>query len=238
MRTLVTYACNEYNDRIDFFIKHGIFEADDVDFLFVINNTTLKLDVPPFVKVMNRDNTGYDFGGWSYGLLTDDNYKKYECFIFLNQSIVGPFHKDTSTRWTDVFIGGLTNDIRLFGSTISTRQDPIKFPHVQSYAFCVNQETLKFLIDKEIFSLKNIPDTKDDAIFGREIQMSLEIIKNGWNIGSLDNYYRGVDFRFKDKKPEEYDIVWLDDFTYPNFESILFTREDVLFLKGNRGFMY
>ena len=40
--------------------------------------------------------------------------------------------------------------------------------------------------------------------------MSRKIIENGWNIGSLLTMYDTVDFTFKNKKPEEYNIRFIE----------------------------
>lgn len=243
MKTLVTYACSEYNERVEFFIKHGIFKSENVDFLFVINNETLKFDVPDFVTVINRENTGYDFGGWSYGTLEGDRYKKYDYFIFVNQSVVGPYFSDKTKQWTDIFISKLSDDVKLVGSTINAMVNSTKFQvkdyaHVQSFAFCVDKETFKFLIDCGIFSNIYL-ENKDRVIWEREVKMSRLILNNGWNIASLSKIYDGVDFRFKNKNPEDYaDVIWLGDLLYPHYESIVYTREEVLFVKGNRDMLF
>lgn len=83
-----------------------------------------------------RDNLGYDFGGWSEALFKDNLHEKYENYIFVNSSVVGPFLKpDFKGRWTDIYINGLKDNVKLFGSTINTIKDPLNWAHVQSYIF-------------------------------------------------------------------------------------------------------
>jgi hypothetical protein len=126
MKTVVLYTFNVYNDRVAFFVKHGIFKSDDVDFVIICNDLEFKIDtLPDYVTYINRPNIGYDFGAWSDALL---NYhyvdKDYDTYIFVNSSVYGPFirkkDKDEKdeTRWTDIFCNGLTDDIKLFGVTI------------------------------------------------------------------------------------------------------------------------
>lgn len=119
MRTLVLYVFHEYNMRVDYFIKNAIFEDSDVDFMIVCNNLNLRFVVPQYVTVLFRKNIGYDFGAWSYGLLHEDTYKSYDNFIFVNSSVMGPYLKGGG-RWTDVYLKGLSDDVRLFGSSINT----------------------------------------------------------------------------------------------------------------------
>jgi hypothetical protein len=69
--------------------------------------------------------------------------------------------------------------------------------------------------------------------------MSRKIIENDWNIGSLMNYYKGVDFRFKTKKPQDYNIKFLDDvINDKDYKNRVWTLYEVVFIKGNRGIIY
>jgi len=59
--------------------------------MVISNDKTIPFKVPTYVKTMHRDNIGYDFGGWSDALLTDNLYEGYDNFIFVNSSVLGPF---------------------------------------------------------------------------------------------------------------------------------------------------
>jgi hypothetical protein len=234
-KVLVLYVFHIYNDRVESFIKNAIFKDSNVDFLIISNDKSNRLDVPDYVMTLFRDNIGYDFGGWSDALLTDNLYKKYDAFIFVNSSVDGPYvpfyYKD---KWTDIYINGLENNIKLFGSTINTIEQPLEFSHVQSYIFSMDKTTLEYLIWCEIFSMTNYANTFHDCIWDKEVLMSRKIIENNWNIGSLLPYYTGVDFTFKDKKPEEYSIRFLNDVMYPQYRNTLWNEYHLVFIKGNR----
>ena len=231
MRVLVTYVFHELNNRVKYFIDNAIFEDTNIDFLLVINNPTLKIDIPSHVKVINRENIGIDFGGWSEGLLTNNLYKNYTHFIFANSSIKGPYlSHDFTGKWTDIFIDGLRDNIKLFGPTINTCRDPLHRSHVQSYLFSMNLETLEYLISKEIFSLTKIITNKDQVIWEREIGMSQLVIKNGWNIGCLMKQYNDIDFTFRTNNKS---IQYLDDIMYPQYINPK-EYSNYIFIKGNR----
>jgi len=246
MKTLVLYIFHEYNERVEYYIKNAIFYDKDVDFIVISNNEHLEITVPEYVKLFKRQNIGYDFGGWSDALLHNNLYKNYEAFIFANSSVIGPFvNKDS--KWTDIYLEGLTDDVKLFGSTINTQwygewspqnisieEQPLYNSHVQSYIFSMTLETLEYLITQEIFSVTNIANTYQDAIT-KEVQMSRKILHNNWNIGSLMKLYAGVDFRFIDKKPADYkNIAFQGDLMYEPHLNKIFTLEEVVFIKGNR----
>ena len=234
-KLLVLYVFHIYNNRVKHFIENCIFYDENVDFIIISNDKNNVFDVPDYVKTLFRDNIGYDFGGWSDALLTDNLYENYDNFIFVNSSVIGPFlpsyYKD---KWTDIYINGLQNNIKLFGSTINTCRDPLNKSHVQSYIFSMDKLTLKYLINCEIFSMINYAKTFGDAIWDKEVLMSRQIIKNNWNIGSLLPHYKNVDFTFSYKKPEEYSIDFLDDIMYLHYKNSLWNIYDIVFIKGNR----
>ena len=76
--------------------------------------------------------------------------------------------------------------------------------------------------------------TFQEAIWNKEVLMSRKILERGWNIGSLLQYYHGIDFTFLDKSPSDYSIPFLDDVMYPQYEDRLWQRERIVFIKGNR----
>jgi hypothetical protein len=234
-KLLVLYVFHIYNDRVKHFIENCIFNDENVDFIMISNNKNNKFEAPDYVKILFRDNIGYDFGGWSDALLTDNLYEKYDNFIFVNSSVIGPFIRpDYKDKWTDIYINGLQNNVKLFGSTINTCGDPLNKSHVQSYIFAMNKTTLKYLIDCKIFSITQYTKSKNSAIWEKEVLMSRLIIKNNWNIGSLFSYYKDVDFTFKYKKPSEYKIKFLNDIMYQRCKDTLWNVYDIVFIKGNR----
>ena len=268
MRTLVLYVFHEYNNRVEYFINNAIFKDEDIDFRIICNDPNLQFNVPPYVKVLFRENIGYDFGAWSYGLLHDETYKSYDNFIFVNSSVSGPYNTKGG-RWTDIYINGLTDDIRLYGSTINTlyqsytrflyeldncisptvscfiyplfneyamkrENNVLYFSHIQSYIYAMTRETLEYLISREIFSLKNIALTFNEAIINKEILMSREILNNNWNIGCLMSQYKGIDFRVIYKNPPECVANCPEDVMFSSYIGKYINPEELVFIKGNR----
>jgi hypothetical protein len=237
MTLLVLYVFHVFNDRVKNFLDKCIFYDKNTDFIIIVNDKNIKFDVPNYtnVKTFHRDNIGYDFGGWSDALLTDNLYEKYDHFVFMNSSCLGPFITSYyKGKWTDIYVEGLRDNIKLFGSSINTVGNPLYNAHVQSYIFSVDKHTLKFLIDCEIFSMTKYAHTFDEAIWEKEVLMSRKIIQNGWNIGSLLPYYQDVDFTFKTKMPHEYNITFLQDIMWPKYKDVLWNIFEVVFVKGNR----
>lgn len=234
-KLLVLYVFHIYNDRVKHFIDNCIFYDANIDFIIISNDKNNQFDVPEYVKTFFRDNIGYDFGGWSDALLTNNLYKNYDKFIFVNSSVIGPFLPQYyNKKWTDVYIDELQDNIKLVGSTINTCCRPLEASHVQSYIFAMDNITLQYLIDCEIFSLTNYTSTFWDTVNNKEILMSRKLIENNWNISSLLPYYKGVDFTFKNKKPEEYELPFLNDIMYQEHRNKLWSEYDLVFIKSNR----
>ena len=234
MKVLVLYVFHQYQNRVQHFIDHALFEDEDVDFIFICNDSNTSIDLPPYVKKMSRKNIGYDFGGWSYALLTQDLYKQYDQFIFVNSSVMGPYLPDYKGKWTDLYLNGLRDNVKLFGSTINTIKNPYQLSHVQSYIFAMDKTTLEYLIQCEIFSNTNYASTFLEAVWKNEVLMSRKIIEKGWNIGSLLEYYKDVDFTFTTKHHTQYPFPFLDDVMYPQYRGKLWNETQLVFIKGNR----
>lgn len=238
-KTLVVYVFHKCNEFVQSFIEHGVFQNPRVDFVFVCNNPTLRLGVPEYVTYLTRENVGWDFGGWSHGLLTDDRYKAYDSFLCINSTCMGPFlPRWCNKSWVDVFREELTDNVHLVGPTINCIRNPRHAAHVQSYCFAMTRPALDLLIEKEIFSLTKLFVNKYDAIDNGEIRMSREILAKGWNIAALVYYPREIDWTFKDKAPEEYEpeVTFFGDIAFPGFffqESI--HPYEAIFVKANRG---
>jgi hypothetical protein len=238
MKTLVLYVFHEYNDLVKKFIDKAIFKDDNIDFMIICNNLTFKIDnLPDYVIYKNRENVGFDFGGWSYGLLINDFYKNYDNYICINSSIIGPFLPDNfSGKWTDFYINCLKDNVKLFGSTINKDFHP----HVQTFIFSLNTETLEYLIRWQIFSLTNHYKTLWDTVINKEVFMSNLIIRNKWNIGCLIPYYKNTDFVKLIENNEIKDNMingHLDsksDIMYNEFYKKYWTETDIIFFKGNR----
>jgi len=233
-KLLVLFVFHIYNERVESFIKNCIFKDDNIDFVIVCNNKKIVYDCPDYVKKINRDNIGFDFGGWSHALLYNNLYSSYDNFIFVNSSVIGPFLKTEGIKWTDIYLSGLKDNVKLFGSTINTVSDPEHKSHVQSYIFSMDKLTLEYLIKCNIFSINRNVRNMNEAIWNKEVLMSRKIIENGWNIGSLLPYYQGVDFTFSNKKFKDYKLKNYDDLMFNKYHNVLWNEYELLFVKGNR----
>jgi hypothetical protein len=239
MKTLVLYVFYKYDEKVKGFIEKAIFKDDNIDFMIVCSDLNYKIEnLPDYVIYKNRENVGFDFGGWSYGLLIDNFYKNYDNYICVNASAVGPYVPENyKGKWTDFFINGLKDNVKLFGSTIN--KDVL--PHIQTFIFSLEKETLEYLIRCEIFSLTKHYNEKWDIIMYKEISMSYLVIKNKWNIGCLIPHYKNTDFvKLFDNMDLDNKLVFghpeykSEDLMYNEYYKKYWTETDIIFYKGNR----
>lgn len=200
MKTLVLYSYCELSKtkelrqtNLDFFIKKGIIDSDNIDFKIIINGHQVSINIPnkKNLEVIKRDNVSFDFGAYSSVILNID-YTKYNYFIFMNDSVRGPYLLNWFPRdhnWTELFTNKLDEQTKLVGATINFHKGN---PHVNSEMFATDLTGLKILIQNKIIS-KEILTKK--PVTTREIKQSQIILNNNYNIACMLEAYKNVDFR-------------------------------------------
>ena len=224
-KTLIIYTFYELNEYVKYVLNNAFFYHKNYKFVIVINNPTLKIDVPIYVDVVNRDNVNFDFGAYSY-YLNHNKYDIYDQFLFFNASLIGPFVPNGYTKpWTDIFLDKLTNDVKLVGISINIQISI----HVQSMLFCFSLETLKLLIKNGIFSNNVVYYNLNDVVINKEVKMSTIILNNKGNIACIIKKYNGIDFRNTKNHlqlpGENITMNWFKYFKSPT---------DTIFLKWNK----
>ena len=216
---------DEYKENLIYFLQNGLLEY--VDYYIIINGECT-VDIPNLnnIKVLKRENKGFDFGAWSYCIkqLT----KEYDYYVFLNTSVRGPYLSEedinNNVSWLDKFLVLFNNkDIKMVGTTIIIfnlkyynsfynliynykeiyyKDNNIDIydeylTHIQSMFFILNNEGLNYLLSQNFFDEDRINNYNDilDIIINYEIRLTQLILKNNWNIGSILDIYKNIDFR-------------------------------------------
>jgi hypothetical protein len=186
-----------YKENLNFFFNNGGI-LDYVDYYIVINgNYTITIPEKINIKVIQRENKGYDFGAWSMIL---NNYinKKYDYYIFINGSVRGPYISPYSiNNWLDKFMELFNNkDTKMVGSTINI-YDNAQSTHIQSIFFILDNDALLYLKKLNFFNEEELNNINDMWVLidNYEIKLSQLILKNGWNINCIIPYYRDLDYR-------------------------------------------
>jgi hypothetical protein len=185
---------DDYRNNFVFFLNNGI--LDYVDYYFIINGIhSITIPERNNIKVIYRQNIGYDFGGWSYGLTKINQI--YDYYIFINTSVIGPYLEINDSDWLQKFMKLFnTNDVKLVGSTINILNPPHQ-THVQSMFFILHRDGLELLNSKNFFNEAEINNLNfHKLIINKEILLSQHILKNNWNINCIVPHYRDLDYRY------------------------------------------
>jgi hypothetical protein len=89
---------------------------------------------------------------------------------------------------------------------------------------------VKYLRECKIFDTEIFTNDLIETIIYKEIAMSRKIIEKGWNIGCLHKYYRGTNFVDLSKNT----IQYLGDVMTVHNRNVIWTPEELIFIKGNR----
>ena len=204
---------DEYKENLSYFLNNGLLE--NVDYYIIINGECT-VDIPNLnnIKVLKRENKGFDFGAWSYCIkqLT----KEYDYYVFLNTSVRGPYLSEedinNNVTWLDKFLVLFNNeDIKMVGTTINIYQgftEQIEeyknnygyeppYTHIQSMFFILNNEGLNYLLSQNFFDEELINSYIDaqKIVINNEIRLSQLILLNNWNINSIVPKYKDIDYR-------------------------------------------
>ena len=199
-KTLVLYCYCELGrfpelrkTNLDFFLKKGIIDSENIDYYLIINGHKVSVDIPEKnnLIVKFRNNESFDFGAYSDIILNED-ISKYNKFIFLNDSVRGPYLLDwfpKNINWTDLFLNKINDEVKLVGTTINYFKGN---PHINSQLFCTDKVGLNILISKGIISNKVL---KKKPVYSRELKLSKIILDSGYNISCMLEVYKNIDFR-------------------------------------------
>ena len=179
-------------ENLSFFIKNGIVFDKNVVYNFIIKSKKLSVNIPKYknINIYKTENNGYDFGGYSNSL-SRININDYDYFIFLNDTVRGPFlPRYVNNSWYSLFVNLLNDNIKLVGSSINLASNETFNKHIQSMCFATDIIGIKLLIKNKIFNEKeNIKYLKEKGkwnyILKYEIGMSNVITKAGYNISAL-----------------------------------------------------
>ena len=234
-----------YKDNFKYFLENGL--LDNIDYYIIINGTsTIEIPIQNNIKVMHRENKGFDFGAYSYAI--KNITKEYNYYVFLNATVKGPYLEDTSKNWLDTFLSLFNDNVKLVGSSICyaktdqfnlksiTNKDSIYF--VQTPFFIIKNDFLQYLNSKNFFNEDELNNIKDLSyvIINKEVRLSSLCYEFGGNINCYLSKYRNLDYTTLN-----YDINNSSFNGDPYFINTYFCdtikENDVIFFKNKR-FLY
>lgn len=200
MKIAILYAFHQFNEHVQFFLKHGV--LPNYEYFFIYQGDE-QINFPYPDRLLQRENIGYDFGGWSVQLFQrwgDELVKdSFDYYIFINSSVTGPFLPIYHPKqdWPMIFITMLNETVLLSGITINCDKWIYKgdLPaHIQTMLFCMHSDTLQYLINRNIFNPTKFITDKQQLVCECEVRMSQLIFEKGGDIACLMKIYDRVRF--------------------------------------------
>lgn len=230
---LITYVYFESQlskINLHFFIENGVFESKTVHYNFIIKSRECSIDIPNYdnIKVYYIENKGYDFIGYSYSVEhPHNNVKEYDYYIFLNDTVRGPFlpRYISKSCWVYCFIQLINEKTKLVGISINRYVSDKISKHVQSMGFATDLKGIRLLQDKQIFNIKKNREiyNKFEFIIKFEVGMSKVFLEAGYLIDSFMQV-ENMDGELKH-----------GDIHHPNkYYGITLNPIEIMFIKVNR----
>lgn len=176
------------------------------------------------IRIMNRENRGYDFYGWKTGLEKYSQYNDHAGLLLANDSVIGPLFdiSDIITKLEncDADIIGMTDCFHFY-------------PHLQSYfLYCkknviLSEEFIRFFSEVNVLELKIAIIRKYEVGFSR-------LLGHRFRISALYGLEHALAQINYDKKPmrwiEPTVHLWkplITEFKFPFLKKSILTRKGV-----------
>jgi hypothetical protein len=221
MKTCVLYTFDAINNNFIYFIEHGVFECPDVTFIIICDHTNIIYPkIPHYVIQIVRKHGSNYFNSWLQGL-ESINASLYDHFIFISGKVIGPIIPNYYTNdWVTIFTQNINKEVKLFGSYINVYDKPI----VNADIFCLDLTGIRICCRERIFYYES-----KETFQQREERMSVELLKNNYNIGCLFPLYEKVDFRIINSYPLIDDYMESDKLSKMNISPY-----DLIFIQTNK----
>ena len=205
MKSVIIYTyysspSSDYN--LKFFVETELSYKDTIDYIIVINgykhSNQIRFPELDNLKIIKRENIGYDFGGHNAALeYIHSNSKIYDYYFFMNSGVIGPILRDTfvESHWSNIFIQKINDRVKLVGTTI------VCLPHTDAGGYGPKVEGFFFMVDSVGLELLEKQKTifcnhtnKYSAIVNGEYGLSNCILNNGYSIDCMIPKYKNIDW--------------------------------------------
>ncbi len=191
---------SDYN--LSFFVKKELTYKNNIDYIIVINghkyNEDIEFPLLENLKIIKRDNIGFDFGGHNSALeYIENNNKTYDYYFFMNSGVIGPIlpHYFIESHWTNIFIKKINENVKLVGTTIVClpHHDAGGYgPKVEGFFFMTDNVGLTLLKNQQHIFYNHLD--KYSAIVNGEYGLSKCILTHGFTINCMLSKYQHIDW--------------------------------------------
>lgn len=216
-KTLIIFAhCVGFTensfDNLDYFLKNGVTDDPNVTFVISQNNVTnnsqkVKIPKQNNLKYISMNVPGFAWGNWNEAL-KQLKYQKYDYFIFLKDSIRIPIKK-TDLKWYQIMINMIDDHTKMVGSEFFIIPTKVGGSWVKrGYAVYIDHDkNYNLHVGTSIWATDQIglqlllPHFKN-KYKKKEFIMNSQMIKNNYNIRSLESRFASLDLTKKTSTDE------------------------------------
>jgi len=182
---LIVFVHYSASGNLEKYVKYYVDELlkieEEKEFVFV-STSLLALDdkkilMDKGIKVIERENVGYDFYSYKVGIKSVD-LSKFSSVLICNDSVFGPLYDIN-----EIYQKLQSNENDIVGMTQSYE----KQYHLQSYFLLFKQKACQSDLFNEFWNRVEILNNKDEIIQKYEIGLSQEFLRNGYSIGAYCN---------------------------------------------------
>lgn len=181
--------------------------AKDIPF-YIVNNGALstagqELINKPNIKIVTRENKGYDAGAWKFGMKHySDALNGYDMILFMNNSCI--FGVDLLRLCEHA----IDYDLYSYGFSYELYRQPYENPHLHAYLFFVN----KRLYDSPDFKMHwdNIDENTcdhDASVNYNEYQLKSFFERRGYKVGTYMFFDVEDTYKYKCNKHYSNEII-------------------------------
>ena len=189
-----------------------------------ISGSDLKRLAGYCIRIINRENRGYDFYSWKVGLERYSHYREHAGLLLANDSVYGPLFDfgDILTRLEncDADIVGMTDNFQYY-------------QHLQSYfIYCKrpvvsSKEFIKFFGQVKVIHLKSAVIRKYEIGFSRVLRKQF-LLKALYPLENMLNQARYLGYSKGEVDPTH--ILWkslITEFKFPFLKRSLYTKRGI-----------
>lgn len=184
---LCLFSHYDMDNKIDPYVIYYLQSLKDCGFSITFITTCEEISRSELGKIENlvhrilvKKNIGRDFGAWFAGVLESWEKDKYKKVLLANDSVYGPLFD-----LKEVFEDMSERSLDLWGLTDSIETDY----HIQSYFVVFEEKIANSSFFEEFWNSYEFETEKRKVIENYEIGLTSLARKNGFEVGSLCNYY-------------------------------------------------
>jgi hypothetical protein len=184
-KILISYAYHQTENakiNLDLFMKKGYYKNNNIIYNIIVSSKNkIEFNFPIYtnINIIYFENEGSGWPSWKYSL-DNSNIKNFDYFFFLKDYLNGPFYQGDWIKYVTEKINDMDKLIGLF---INYKLNDINHPYLNSGFLCTDKIGIQIFYKTSILSI-----VKNDIKTYRETILSLNFLKNNYNLVSLTNY--------------------------------------------------